>query len=166
MKKYQKDIQMHNWTNDKSIAARYAPIHGMVTELLAKTDPDGYAKMLEGLRAQYQPVGVEVHVVEFMADLSWRIRGCFALETEILNQGIEACATAKDTPGQALARAYMRDSKGPNLLTKLSRYESRLSSESSRCVRIMELRAKNRRYAEARIAATLAKRKPCTSVIQ
>jgi hypothetical protein len=153
-------------TNDKSIAARYAQIHGMVTELLAKIEPDGYAKLLEELRAEWKPVGGEVQIVELMADVSCRIRGCFYLETEILKGNIKVCATPQDTPETALGRAYVRDFEGPNLLDKLSRYQSRLSSEFSRCIRILQLRAKNRRYAEARIAATLAKRKPCTSVVQ
>ena len=39
------------WSNDPGMAARYAPIHGMVTEVLARTDPDGYTRMLEDLRA-------------------------------------------------------------------------------------------------------------------
>ena len=95
-------------TNDRSIAARYAPIHSMLTELLAKTDPDGYALMLQDFRDQYKPEGGEAHLVEFMADLAWRIQGCFYLENEILTQGIEACGP-KDDPGLALARAFMRN---------------------------------------------------------
>jgi hypothetical protein len=166
VKNSREDIHTHNWTNDKSMAARYAPIHDMVTELLAKIDPDGCTQMLENFRSQYQPAGVEERVVELMADLVWRTRGCFYLETEILKRGMQACATPNDTPGQELGRAYLRDIKGPNLLSKLSRYQSRLSREFSRCIRIMELGAKNRKYKEARIAATLAKSKPCTSVVQ
>jgi len=66
----------------------------------------------------------------------------------------------------ALGQAYRNDFRGPNLLDKLSRYQSRLSREFSRCLRILRLRAKNRRYAEARMAAQLLRHKPCTSVIQ
>jgi len=164
MKEPRKD-NLNAWTNDQSIAARCAPIHDMVTDLLARRDPGGFVKVLECLRAEYKPEGVEERVVEFMADLSWRIRGCFALETEILSQSMEPCAGAQGAP-RAPARAHMRDAKGANLLDKLSTYESRLSREFSRCLRLLQLRAKNRKYAEARLAATLAKRKPCTSVIQ
>jgi hypothetical protein len=154
------------WTNDHGIAARYAPIHHMVTELLTKADPDGYVRLLEDFRGRYKPEGVEVRLVEFMADLLWRTSGCFALETEILRQGMAVCAAPQDTPDQSLARAYIRDFEGANLLEKLSRYECRLSSEFSRFIRLLEVRVRNRRYAEARMAATLVKRKPCTSVIQ
>jgi hypothetical protein len=165
MKNSQKD-NFATWTNDPGMAARYAPIHGMVTELLARIDPDGYTNMLEDLHARRKPDSIgEAHVIALMADLSWRISGCFYLENEILKRGMEACGP-KDDPDQALARAFMRESKGGGLLSKLSRYESRLSREQSRCIRLWELFAKNRKYAEARIAATLAKRKPCTSVIQ
>jgi len=166
-----KDAQKNSfgpWTNDPGMAVKYAPIHGMVTELLVKIEPDGYAEMLEGLRDEWKPVGVEDRVIEMMADLSWRIRGCFYLDTEILKQGMEACGpdVASDV---ALGRAFVRDFEGPNLLDKLSRYQSRLSKEFSRCLRLLRLSTKNRKYAEARTAATrdkLAKSKPCTSVIQ
>jgi len=158
------------WSNDPGMAARYAPIHDMVSELLARTDPDGYTQRLEGLRAQYKPERAgEAHVIALMADLSWRIRGCFYLENEILKRGMETSGAPKDAADQALARVFLRESKGGGLLAKLSSYESRLSREQSRCIRLMALQAKNRKYAEARMAATLAKlakSKPCTSVIQ
>jgi hypothetical protein len=162
------------WTNDEHMAARYAPIHGMLTELLASTDPDGSAIMLESLLEQYKPQSIgERHMLALMADLSWRIHGCFYLENEILNRGLQACGSSKDAPGQALARVYMREIKRGGLLSKLSSYENRLAREFSRCLRIIELAAKNRKFAaamiaakEARMAAALAKRKPCTSVIQ
>ena len=122
--------------------------------------------MLENLRAERKPESIgEAHVIALMADLFWRIRGCFYLENEILKRGMEACGP-KAAPDEALARTFMRESKGGGLLSKLSRYESRLSREQSRCIRVLELFAKNRKDAEARMAATLAKRKPYTSVIQ
>jgi hypothetical protein len=165
MKKSQNDSPK-TWANDPSLAARYAPIHGMVTELLAKTDPGGYAEMLAALRDEWRPVGAEVRIVELMAEAACRLRGCAYLEAQILNQGMEACAAPNETPGMALGRAYIRDFEGPDLIDKLSRYRSRLSTGFTRCSRILRLAAKSRRFAEARIAATLAKCKPCTSVIQ
>ena len=166
MKDFEK-VNFNTWTNDPDMAARYAPIHGMVTELLARTDPDGYTRMLEGLRAEHKPQSIgEAHVLALMADVTWRIRGCFYLETEILNRAMEASGAP---PDQAFARAFMRESGRGGLLPKLSRYESRLSREQSRCIRIMGLQAKSRKFAEARNAeslARLAKRKSCTSVIQ
>jgi len=165
MKKSRKDIPT-NWTNDESIAARYAPIHGMVTALLAKTDPDAYDKLLAELRAEWKPVAWEARIVELMADLSCRIRGCYHLEGEILKGNIEVHANPQDTPEMALGRAYVRDFEGPDLLDKLSLYESRLSREFSRCIRILQRHATSRKRAEAMAAATLAKRKPCTSVVQ
>jgi hypothetical protein len=154
------------WTTDPGMAARYAPVHDMVTELLARIDPDGYTNLLEDLRAQRRPESIgEAHAIAILADLFWRIRGCFYLENEILSRGMEASGEKHD-PVQALTRTFMCESKGGGLFSKLSRYESRLSREQSRCMRVLELFAKNRKYAEARMAATLAKRKPCTSVIQ
>jgi hypothetical protein len=87
-----------------------------------------------------------------MADAAIRQRGCAYLDTEILRQGMEACAGPGVTPDMALGRAYIRDFEGPNLLDKLSLYQSRLSKEFTRCLRLLQAAAKNR--------------KPCTSVIQ
>jgi len=151
---------------NNTIAARYAPVHVMVTELLARIEPDGYATLLKELRAEWKPSGSEAGIVERMADLSCRMRGCFYLETEILKRDMEALAAPGDTPDMALGRAYIRDLEGPNLLDKLTRYQSRLQTEFSRCVHIMQRRATSRRRAEQMAAATLAKRKPCTSVVQ
>jgi len=165
MKKLQQELPI-NWTNDRSIAARYAPIHDMVTDVLLRTEPDRYAALVEELRAEWNPVGPEVRIIEIMADLACRVRGCLYLDTEILKQGMEACAGPGVTPDMALGQAYLRDFEGPKLLDKLCRYHGRLSREFSRCVRILQLGAKNRKYAEDRMNATLARHKPCTSVIQ
>lgn len=165
MKETQKDVPL-NWTTDPDMAARYAPVHDMVTEILARIDPGGYAEMLEGFRDDWKPEGADVRIVELMADAASRLRGCGYLEAEIMNKDMEACAGPGVTPDIAQGLAFIRDFKGPKLLDKLSRYRGRLTSEFSRCTRILRLHAKNRKYAEARIAATLAKSKPCTSVIQ
>jgi len=135
--------------NRKGAAASFANMHQMLSELLAKIDPNGFVEIREALRAQYRPEGVEGHVVELLADLSWRLRGCFALETAILSRGDEADITATVSN-----------------LSRLSKYESRLSRDFSRYSRMMQLREKNRKKKEARWAASLARRKPCTSVIQ
>jgi len=149
-------VNFSTWTTDPGMAARYAPIHGMLTELLNRTDPDGYTNMLENLFAEHKPESIgEAHVIALMADLSWRIRGCFYLENEILKQGMETRGPQD-----------MRKGKGGGLLSKLFRYQNRLEREQSRSIRVLELFAKNRKYAEARMAATLLRRKPCTSVIQ
>ena len=155
MKDFRK-VDFSTWTTDPGMAARYAPTHGMVTELLNRTDPGGYTNMLEHLLAEHKPESMgEAHVIALMADLSWRIRGCFYLEDEMLKQEMEACGPKN-----------MRKSKGGALLPKLSRYQSRIAREQSRSIRVLGLFAKNRKYAEARMAATLLRSKPCTSVIQ
>ncbi len=154
------------WTKDSGMAARYAPIHGMVTDVLGRVDPDGYAESLEILTAEHKPqTAAEKHVLALLADLAWRIMGCFYLETEILRRGM-AAGGPKDDPGLAMARVFMRETQGGGLLSKLAKYKSRLETEESRCLRTMQLQAKNRRLKEARVAATLARYKPCTSVIQ
>jgi hypothetical protein len=97
-----------------------------------------------------------------MADLQWRIGGCFYLEAEILRSA-----------GPSFETAFLRDIQGGELLSRLARCESKLLRDFSRGRRTIQLAAKNRKMAEARMAATearmaasLAIRKPCTSVIQ
>jgi hypothetical protein len=164
MKKSEKDVQTC-LDNDTIIAACHGSIQDMVTALLARTDPDGYATMLAELRAEWKPVSWDAQIVELMAGLACRIRGCDYLEAEILNRNIEGFS-AQYAQETALARAFIRDFEGPNLLNKLSRYQSRLQTEFARCIRILTRHAASRRHAEEMAAATLAKRKPCTSVIQ
>jgi hypothetical protein len=155
-----------NWIKDKKTTARYGPIHDMVTDVLARHEPEMYANLVEELRAEWNPVGAEVRLVEVMAELSCRLRGCLYLDTELLTQGMEASA-APDVPSDmALARACQRDFEGPKLLEKLSRYESRLSGDLSSCARLLRLSAKSRKDAEHRMAEALLRHKPCTSVIQ
>jgi len=154
---------------NKSAYARFASFHQRVGELVAQIEPDGYNILLEDLRKTFRPQGVEVRLVELMAELSCRLRGCLYLENEILTQGMAACATPDDLPGDALARAFIQDFTGPGLIEKLSRYESRLSTEFSRCLRGMQERMARRKRTESTestAAAALAKRQPCTSVIQ
>jgi hypothetical protein len=131
------------WADERRIAARYAPIHDMVTARLAKTDPGGYVGIAEVIRNKFKPVGGEVRIADFMAHVAWRIRGCQNLDPEILDER-----------------------EGPNRFETLGRYQRRLSREFSRCTRILEMGAKNRQFAEARMAESLLRRKPCTSVIQ
>ena len=160
-----KDVP-NNWANDKGMAARYAPVHAMVTELLARVDPDGYAMAVIEFRDEWKPVGRLVKIVELMAELECRIRGCDYLEAEILNRNVKIYARPEDTVDAAVGRAYIHDFQGPNLLNKLCRYSARLPREFTRCVQILQLAAKSRRLAEARMAEQLARHKPCTSVIQ
>lgn len=155
-----------NWTNDPATAKRYAPIHDMVTAVLAKVEPDGYAKLRAGFRDEWKPEGAAIHIVDLMADAAFRLDGCAYLEAEILNGNLERCKRPDETAQEALGRAFVLDCEGPNLLEKLSRYEKMLSRAFAQCSRTLHLRAKNRRMAEARMAQNLARLKPCTSVIQ
>ena len=165
MKKASKGAQ-NRLANRQQIAARHLTIDRMVTEILDRTEPGWYAALLKDFRKEWKPVGCEVQIVELMADLSCRLRGCWYLETEILKRGMAACATSEGAPGDALARAFMHDCEGPRLLNKLSRYESRLSIEFERCARLIDRYRTARKRAEASAVAALMKRKPCTSVVQ
>jgi len=150
------------WSN----SPRYAQIHDMVTDLLIRTEPGRYAAALKDFRAEWKPVGAQVHLVELMADLDCRLHGCLCLETEILREGMEACAGEGVTHEMALGRAFVRDCEGPNLLDRLSSYQSHLSRELSQCIRLLTQSRKRRSRHKARMTAKLMRSKPCTSVIQ
>ena len=114
------------------MAARYAPIHDMATDLL------------KGLRTRHRPQSVgEAHMLALLADAASRIRGCFCLETEILKRGMEA--RPQDPPDAAMARVFIRETNGGELLSKLARSGGRLAKEESRSIRVMELHAENRK---------------------
>jgi hypothetical protein len=145
---------------------RFGAVEAMVTEILARIEPGSYAEMVEAFRDEWKPEGVEVRIIEVMAEAACRMRGCAYLETEILNRSMEACTGPGVTPDRALTEAYIRDFDGPQLLDKVSRYRAMLSTMFSRCSRSLMARAENRRRAEERVNATLVRTKPCTSVIQ
>ncbi|MGD0362494.1 MAG: hypothetical protein ABSC93_16585 [Bryobacteraceae bacterium] len=152
----------NTWTNHSHVRARYAPIHDMVTKRLTETDPTGYTELLQDLRARYKPQGAESSVIECMADVLWLQRGCFPLENEILNRGMQASSD----PKTALTKVWLHENRRGGLLSKLATYEDWLSREYDRYRRILELSAKNRKCKEARMADSLMQRKSCTSVIQ
>ena len=62
-------VDFSTWTTDPGMAARYAPIHGMVTELLNRTDPDGYTNMLESLLAERKPESIGEAIRQIFAPL-------------------------------------------------------------------------------------------------
>ncbi len=133
-----------NWTNHGHIPARYAPIRDMVTRRLARIDPTGYTELLQDLRARYKPQGAECNVIECMADFLWLQRGCFALENEILNRG----------------KVRLHENLGGGLLLEVATFEDWLSRAYDRYQRTLELRAKNRKSKEARMADSLKKPLP------
>jgi len=158
--------QRPNWIDNQTVVRRYQPIPDMVAELLARTDPGLYGQMLEGFRNDFQPVGGEVQIVERIARIACLMRGCCYLETEILKRDMEAGALPGEAPADALARAFIADFGGPMLIDKISRYQIRLEREFSLCANLMQRCVKNRKLEQARVAASLLKTKPCTSVIQ
>ena len=142
-------------------------IRSMVAGLLAKIDPHGYAEQLEELRAQFRPAGDEEELlVKHLAATAWRLHGCDALHTEILRQGMEACAAEGCGLDDLLARAFLRDCEGPNLLCKLMSYENRLQNEFHYCLQALERRRTDHERAAKAARTALARLKPCTPVVQ
>ncbi len=151
---------------DRTIAARYAPVPAMIDELLSRIEPDGYAVMVREFSEEYQPVGDEVRLVEHVAHIAIHMRGCFYLETDILRRGMESGGPPNETPGDAQFRAWVADMEGPKLIDKASRYNARLQKEFIRSTRLLRQRTDNRMRTNDAAAATLLNSKTCTSVIQ
>jgi len=150
----------------KQSSSRYAQIEARVLELLGKIDPNGYSEIAKDLRARLRPKGSdEAVLVDHMAAISWRIRGCWALETEILKEGVAALA-AENNPTTALARAFVHDLQGPNLLTKLSSYETMLDRVLEHNRQAMDRLVALRQRQTNRASQKLAKLPPITPVIQ
>lgn len=166
MKPTANQVRVHR-TMQKGGPGPYTLIAGMVKDLLAKIDPKGYDELLAGLREEFQPSGAgEQGLVEYLADLSWRLRGCSAMEAEILRKGMRTCPGGEYAP-DAMLHAYRQDFAGPDLLSKLSNYETRLQSEFHRTLNALNRSgAGRRRQAAIAAAAKLAKLRPCTSVLQ
>lgn len=123
---------------------RYAQVDAMLSELLAETDPEGCAVLLDDLRARYQPVCPEEDaLVQSLAMLLWRACGCPALEARILRT---------------------------DLLSTLASYEEMLNEGSDACMQQLNHRL-TQHYRQTESTASLLgkgleKLEPCTSVIQ
>jgi len=143
-----------------------SPIPGMIADLLARIDPDGYREILAGFRHDYQPEDEhEERILARYADAAWRLRACAALEAEILREG------AKSYPGdpnsqEAYLHAFLEGFEGPGLLSKLATYEDRLQNEFHTLTRLVTRAFSPRRRATKIRRPELSKLKPCTNVVQ
>lgn len=151
----------------KRLRAAHASARNKLEEMLAKIDRAEYRQLLDEMRALYQPASpLEENAVKRMAMVTCQLHACLPIETRIWHEGMEACKVEGDSPNQAMVRAFLRDIEGPDLLAKLSRYESRLQSSFTECLRLLERRGAIRRRDAQAANARLAKLAPCTSVVQ
>ncbi|HVN05997.1 MAG TPA: hypothetical protein VMT86_16360 [Bryobacteraceae bacterium] len=136
-------------------------------KMLTHIDADEFTRLLNDLRAHYLPeTSFEERTAARLATLACRLQACLPMETLVLREGMKKLRRSGDTHDRALTRAYLRDLEGPNLLSKLARYQTTLEAEYSQSVRILESCTRDRRRAARAAEAQLAKLQPCTSVVQ
>jgi hypothetical protein len=119
--------------------------HGLTGQIVVMPTEDmqAYQRHLESFTGEYNPKGAtESHLVQALADTSWRLNRVAALETNLLNLGIASeCSPVTDAPPQvqdafAIAAALESRSKA---LSNLSMHSQRLSHQFERTV--VQLRA-------------------------
>jgi ABC-type transporter Mla subunit MlaD len=129
----------------KSRSSLNALRHGLTGQLVVMPTEDlqAYQRHLESFTDEYHPQGAtEAHLVQALADTSWRLNRVAALETNLLNlsavgEGIE----------DALAIAAAIESQSKTLAT-LSMHSQRLSRQFERTVTQLRDLQKTRRAEE------------------
>jgi hypothetical protein len=116
--------------------------HGLIGQLVVMPDEDlaAYQRHLESFTGEYNPQGpTESHLVQVLADTSWRLNRVVALETNLL--GLAPLPTQLD-----IAAHLERQSKA---LSNLSLYTQRLSRQFETTVaQIRELQRARRAQAK------------------
>jgi hypothetical protein len=117
-------------------------------------DLQAYQRHLESFAAEYNPQGpTEAHLVQALADTSWRLNRVAALETNLLSLGVASgSGPLTHAPQQiqdalAIAAALESQSKA---LSNLSMHSQRLSRQFERTVDKLHELQKTRRTQEER----------------
>jgi hypothetical protein len=111
----------------KSRSSYNATRHGLLSNcvVLATESREAFEALLNQYVDRFGPLDeIEFDMIEEMASCYWRLRRGWAIETELLNSGIE-----KQPPGSELARlatSFSELAVSPQLAL-LNRYESRLN---------------------------------------
>jgi len=114
--------------------------HGLTGQIVVMPteDLEAYEQHLKSFTDEYNPKGAtEAHLVQSLADTSWRLNRAAALETNLLTLGIAAdLSPAIDAPQQiqdamSILASLERQSKA---LSNLSMHSQRLSRQFERTV--------------------------------
>jgi hypothetical protein len=99
--------------------------HGLLSReiLLPGEDEEALRELGEGLRTELQPVGeLEDLLVERVIAATWRLRRLGRVEAGIFARDL--LGSVGDQDASALGLAFVRDGKGANAFSRLSRYET------------------------------------------
>jgi hypothetical protein len=116
-------------------------------------DLEAYQRHVQSFTGEYHPQGpTEQHLVQALADASWRLNRAAALETNILSM---AAALQPDSVHEALTLAAAFESQS-KVLANLSMHTQRLSRQFERTVaQLRELQADRNCYRESDLDALL-----------
>jgi hypothetical protein len=110
----------------KAQSARNARRHGLLSRqvLVGKESPAAFKALFDLFLARWAPVDdVEIGLIEEMASASWRLRRAWAIESEMLETGMETQPARRNLARMAAAFGDLAADPKLNLL---HRYESRL----------------------------------------
>jgi len=132
----------------KQKSARNALLHGLTGQIVVMPSEDlpVYQSHLKSFNDEYHPVGAtEAHLVQAMADTSWRLNRVAALESNVLALG----ATSDDPLQNAISIAQALESQ-TKALSNLSMHSQRLSRQFERTVTQLRALQQTRRDQEKR----------------
>lgn len=125
--------------------------HGLTGQIVVMPNEDlqAYQAHLKSFTDEYNPQGpTEAHLVQALADTSWRLNRVAALETNILTLGVTQPSPIADAPPQvmdalSIAAALESQSKA---LANLSMHTQRLSRQFERTVALLRELQKTRQF--------------------
>jgi hypothetical protein len=128
--------------------------HGLTGQIVVMPteDLEAYQRHLESFAAEYDPKGAtEAHLVQALADTSWRLNRVAALETNLLSLGVASASGPQiDAPEQiqdAMAIVAVLESQS-KALSNLSMHSQRLSRQFERTAAQLRELQKTRRFQE------------------
>ncbi len=129
--------------------------HGLTGQIVVMPTEDlqAYQRHLESFTEEYRPKGpTEAHLVQALADTSWRLNRVAALETNLLTLGVASASgpllSAPQQIQDALAIAAALESQS-KALANLSMHSQRLSRQFEHTVDKLNELQKTRRDREA-----------------
>ena len=130
----------------KARSSRNSAIHGLTgkSPILPGEDPADLRDLAESYCAELHPVGQAEHdLVERMAIATYRLRRVARIEVGLFDLRLRhhpmPDKNNEDGRADPLAWAYQIDGSGGNgLLDRLARYEGRIRSEYSRCLKDLQ----------------------------
>jgi hypothetical protein len=129
----------------KARSSRNSAIHGLTgkSPILPGEDPADLRDLAESYRADLHPAGqVEEDLVERMAVATYRLRRIARIDAGYFDLRLRFQAVPEqfnqDGAADPLAWAFHNDSNGGQVFDRLSRYETRIQREYSRCLKDLQ----------------------------